>query len=118
MFDDALEPITVTTRTRRLDGDGNPVSDEYGSPIYDTSSITRDGLFAPQGGIENTLNQDTVISQPTVYFTDQAATDVAAVADSNSAVTVRSVGYEVDGEPVQWAGGGLVLLLRRVTGAG
>lgn len=111
MFDDAMEPITVTTRTQTG-------TDAYGLPIYDTSSVARDGLFAPQGGIENTAGQDTVISQPTVYFTDQAATDVAAVADSNSAVTVRGDPYEVTGEPVLWAGGGLVLTLKRTTGAG
>lgn len=118
MFADALEPITVTTRTRKLDADGKPMSDEYGTPIYVETPITRDGLFAPEGGIENTSGQDTVISQPTVYFTDQAATDVAAVVDSTSAITVRGNGYEVDGEPVLWSGGGLTIAIRRVTGAG
>ena len=43
------EPIIVTVRTPQVDGDGDPVLDDYGNQQATTTSITRDGLFAPAG---------------------------------------------------------------------
>lgn len=117
------EPITVTTRTTQLDGNGDPATDAFGDPIYVTSSMVRKGSFVPSRGEEITTGGDLVTSKPQVLFTGQAATDVAAVVDSNSQFTVRGKTYEVDGEPGDWISphtgwhAGLSVPLKRATGA-
>lgn len=108
------EPITVTTRTQTG-------VDDYGDPVYSTTSITRSGAFAPTIGVENTNGQDQVVTQPQVLFTGQAAADVAAVVNSNSQVTVRGKNYEVDGDVPDWVSpysgqrAGLQVPLKRTT---
>lgn len=110
------EPVTVTTRTQSG-------TDDYGSPIYTTTSLTRKGAFAPSIGVENTSGGDQVVSQPQLLFTGQDAADIAAIVDSSSQITVRGLDYEVDGEPGDWIGqfsgqrAGLQIPLKRATGA-
>lgn len=110
------EPILVTARAPQVDGDGNPVLDDYGNQQTTTTSITRDGLFAPAIGYEATEGQDQVVSQPQALFTGDNADDVAAVVSATSQLTIRGDVYQVDGDPSSWKGAGLVLPLKKVTG--
>lgn len=104
------EPITVTSRTQSG-------TDEYGDPTYTTTTLTRDGLFAPAIGFEQTSGQDQVTSQPHVYFTGQDAIDVRAVISSTSELTIRGkTGYQVDGEVADWGDAGLDVPLQRTVG--
>lgn len=109
------ESITVTTRTQSG-------TDAYGNPTYVTTSLTRRGAFSPSGGVELTGAGDLVTSTPQVLFTRQAAVDIAAVATSDSQVTVRGGVYTVDGEPGDWVSpftgrrAGLLIPLKRSTG--
>lgn len=109
------DQITVTTRTQTG-------VDDYGDPVYSTTSITRKGAFAPTIGVENTTGQDQVVAQPQALFTGQAAVEVAAVISSTSALTIRGKSYEVDGDAADWRSpftgwhAGLVVPLKRTTG--
>lgn len=109
------EPITVTTVTQSG-------TDDYGDPVTTSTSITRNGAFAPAIGYESTNGQDQVVSQPQALFTGQAAVDVAAVISSTSSLTVRGLVYQVDGDPGDWRSpftgwhAGLAVPLKRTAG--
>lgn len=117
MFEDALEKITITSRVRMLDENGKPATNEYGDPVYTTSSIDAWGLFASTIGSESTEAGDQTISQPHVYFTGTDAAKVRPVVDSDSVLTVRGVpGYEVDGVVGDWGDAGLDVPLKNIRG--
>lgn len=101
---------TFITRTRTgVDADGNDV--------YTPSSVAVAGcLFAPGGSVETLGNQDTVVTQPTLYV--PTGTVIPSVID---AIAVPGNGtLEVDGVPQSWpanpTGYSIVIKLRAVLG--
>lgn len=110
------EPITVTTRAKQVDADGNPVLDEFNNPVYLTTSVTVSGAFAPAIGYETTNSQDQVVTQPTAYL------PAGMVVTSLSKLTIRGQDYEVDGDPQDWRSPftgwapGIVVPLKRTSG--
>lgn len=107
----ATVTCTFITRTKSgVDADGNDA--------YTSSSASVGGcLFAPGGSTETLGNQDTVVTQPSLYV--PTGTVLPSPID---AVVVPVAGqFEVDGTPQSWpsdAGTGysIVIKLRQVTG--
>ena len=110
------EPITIVSRVKSG-------VDDYGNSIYSEVSITRQGGFNRSLGFESVNGQNQIQTQPQVFFTGQAAVDVAAHVDTNSAVIRKGKRYEVDGgdldletNPMTGRVGGIVIPLKLVTG--
>lgn len=110
------EQITVTTRTQQVDDSGDPVYDDYGNPVHDTSTVVVVGAFDPAIGFERTDGMDQVQVQPTAYLPSGTAVD------STSKLTIRGLDYEVDGDVESWRSPftgwrpGIQAPLKRVTG--
>lgn len=93
------------------------VYDDDGNDTYTETPVPVGGcLFAPGGSTETLGNQDTVVTNPTLYV--PTGVTVPQVID---AIQVPGVGeFEVDGSPSVWpanpTGWSIVIKLRAVSG--
>lgn len=87
--------------------------DRYGDPIPGTDDETPiDGALVAFASSSEpvVVGRNSVITQDTLYLpegTDALATD---------RFRVRGKEYEIEGEPADWAGAGVVVAIKKVTG--
>jgi hypothetical protein len=105
-------PFSLAGKTETVTRVRPPAKDTFGDPLPGTGSeVDVPGcLFAPGGSTENLDGADQVVADATVYMPD--GTDIRPT----DRVRARGDLYDVVGKPRVWAGYGVEVPLRLVTG--